>query len=504
MLAYHLPQSAIATVARRLVLLSALAGAMALPPVAAEAQVLTEPGDRGAGPRGADQPAEAETSDRPAQQERQSSVGETLPRWLADPGGVRASLEASGVNYLATYIGEGLTTLRGGQRRGSIGAGRLDFQFEVDFAKSVGLELILHTNIYATHGKGLSGCCVGNILVVSGLEAVPQLRLYELWLEKQFLGDRVTVRAGQLAADTEFLVSQYAGLFVNTSFGWPASTAAGMPNGGPAYPTATPGVRLKISPTDNVAFLLAAFNGDPVGRLGSTHPQRRDRSGLEFRTSDPANLMGEVSYAYGHGTGRSRLPGLVKFGGWYHLGGFRDLRHDVNHISLANPDSTGDARRRRGNGGVYAVLDQLLYRHPALQDGGIGFFARLTLAPEDRNVVTLHGDAGLTFKGFVPGRPRDTFGIAVGYAAISNRLRALDRDALGFGLPNGPTGMRGVRASETLLEATYQAELGPGVTLQPSLQFIGRPGATRHSPRSEDDRLVKNALVGGLRATIRY
>src|SRR4051794_6698762 len=91
---------------------------------------------------------------------------------------------------------------------------------------------------------------LGNLMTASGIEALPSTRLYELWLEQKFFDDTVALRAGQLAADTEFLVSQYATLFVNATFGWPAITAADLPSGGPAYPLATPGIRLKVAPTD--------------------------------------------------------------------------------------------------------------------------------------------------------------------------------------------------------------------------------------------------------------
>src|SRR5215210_5253378 len=112
-------------------------------------------------------------------------------------------------------------------------------------------------------------------MTASGIEALPSTRLYELWLEQKFFNDRIAVRAGQLAADTEFLVSQQATLFVNATFGWPAITAANLPSGGPAYPLATPGVRLKVAPTDELSFLAAIFNGDPAGP-GPGDPQRNN------------------------------------------------------------------------------------------------------------------------------------------------------------------------------------------------------------------------------------
>ena len=55
--------------------------------------------------------------------------------------------------------------------------------------------------------------------------------------------------------------------------------------------------------------------------------------------------------------------------------------------------------------------------------------------------------------------------------------------------------------SETVFEATYQAELVSGFTLQPDLQYVMRPGG---GVADERGRRLRNATVLGLRATINY
>jgi porin len=49
-----------------------------------------------------------------------------------------------------------------------------------------------------------------NYLDVSGIEAIPTTRLYEVWFEQKWNGDKIAIRAGQLAADSEFATSKYA------------------------------------------------------------------------------------------------------------------------------------------------------------------------------------------------------------------------------------------------------------------------------------------------------
>ena len=80
---------------------------------------------------------------------------------------------------------------------------------------------------------------------------------------KSLLQDKLKVRIGSLAADSEFFISENAALFLNGTFGWPGATAANMAAGGPGYPLASLGVRVQYAPTDNLTILAAVFNGSP-------------------------------------------------------------------------------------------------------------------------------------------------------------------------------------------------------------------------------------------------
>jgi porin len=451
-----------------------------------------------AGPQSTDQPGDEATS--PSAPSIQSSLGP-----YGDPGGYRAYLQTRGITYSFTYIGETFGVVSGGQRRGGIYEGRLDAQFDADLDKLLGWSgATLHTNFYQIHGHGLSRYYLGNLFVTSGIEALSSTRLYELWLEQKLFDDKVAVRVGQLAADTEFLTSLYGGLFINSTFGWPAITAADLPNGGPAYPFATPAVRVKWQPNDQLTFMGAIFNGDPAGG-GPGDPQINNGHGLEFRTRDPAFLIGEAAYTYNQGKDDKGLPGTIKLGGWHHLARFDDQRFaavtaDAPSPLLADPSSSGVARRLRGNDGIYAVIDQLLYREPGTSDQGLGMFARVSASPSDRNLVSFYADGGLTYKGLFPGRRDDTAGISVAYAEISSAARGFDRDTAFFN--GGP--YNAIRSSEMVIEATYQAQVVPGVTIQPDLQYIIRPGGNQVNPRSPTGAIEKNATVIGLRASIRY
>src|SRR5262249_1762725 len=152
---------------------------------------------------------------------------------------------------------------------------------------------LVHANGYLTHGYGLSArALANNYLTVSNIEADRGDRLFDLWLQQTFLQGALSVRAGQIAASDEFLVSRTAALFLNGSYGWPAAVSANLPSGGPNYPLATPGVRLAYAATEKLSVKAAAFNGDPAGP-GPGSALARDPSGTAFRVNRGAFVIAE-------------------------------------------------------------------------------------------------------------------------------------------------------------------------------------------------------------------
>ncbi|WP_271605614.1 carbohydrate porin [Bradyrhizobium sp. CCBAU 11434] len=171
----------------------------------------------------------------------------------------------------------------GGAKRGSIYEHRINFAADADLQKLLGLEaLTFHANVFRIDGGGLSRGSLLNHLDVSGIEALPSTRLYEMWFEKKWNGDKIALRAGQLAADSEFATSKYTDVFTNASLGWPAIFVLNMPIGGPSPPLAALGVRFRAEVTDHLTLLGAVFDGNSAGP-GSDDPQLRNRYGLNFR-----------------------------------------------------------------------------------------------------------------------------------------------------------------------------------------------------------------------------
>ncbi len=411
-----------------------------------------------------------------------------------DPGGIRATLLSRGFSYTFTDIAEVLGNTSGGVKRGATFESRLEGRFDLDLDTLAGWRGgLLHANAYEISGRGLSGNNTLDLFTVSGIEATPSTRLYEAWFEQDLAADQadagmLLARLGQLAADREFFVSQTATLFFNSTFGWPASFNNDLPSGGPSFPLATPGLRLKILPDDHLAVLAAVFDGDPAGPyrpgVNSALPQVRDLSGTAFRLDDPPFFITEAAYTYNKDGDPRTLPGTVKVGFLQHFGAF----------APENPSVQG-AAPLRGNDAFYAVIDQTFYRPPGagIDREGAAFFLRASSSPSDRNLVDLYLDGGVSYKGLFPGRPSDTTGIAAAYARVSPVVTEAD---IAAGTPL-------VRDDQAVIEGTHQFTVLPGLSVQLDAQYIIHPGA--HGVADPTTGLpIRNALVLGLRTAIRY
>jgi porin len=407
---------------------------------------------------------------------------------FGDLGGVRKNLEDKGVSIYATDTSEVLANPTGGIKRNATFEGNLLVILGVDTSKLFGWPGgKFNVSGYDIYGRGLSANNLDNWSKVSYVEAPVGARLFELWYEQSVANDKMSVRIGNMAADQEFLISQYATLFVNSAFGWPTLPATVLPSGGPAYPLATPGVRIKAQINDQLTVLAALFNGDPAD----------NGTGTSFRLDKGAFAIAEAQYSVnGDDKTAVGLPGTYKLGAWYNSNTFPDLLYGTDGLSLANAASNGMPISHRGDWSAYFVADQMIYKVPGTKDQGLGVFFRMTGAPDDRNVISYYIDAGASYKGLIPGRPDDTAGLGVIFSKASSSASQLDQQiAFNSGSPYP------IRTAETMVEATYQIRLAPSWYLQPDFQYLWRPQGGIPNPVNPVQTLP-DAAVFGLRTNI--
>jgi porin len=423
----------------------------------------------------------------------------TRDKMTGDWGGLRKTLELNGVTISLSYQGELLANLGGGIKRGAAYEHEILGQVDVDLDKLLHWSgASFHVTAYDYAGAGLTQHFVGSLATVSGIEAPPpSVRLYTLWLEQKALDDKVAVKAGVLALDEEqFTITVPGSLFVGAMFGYPDGLAINLPAGGPIYPLSAPGVLVKVKPLPILELRAAVLSGDPAGHAGATFPPEGTPNGTVISFSGGTLVTAEAVL-----TPDPKQEGVAmrfRLGGWYHTGDrFADQHFASNGLSLANPASTGVPRNDAGDWAIYGTGEAMLYRVPGTQDQGLAGFARLAGLPVAQNVVSLYADAGLTYKGLVPGRPNDTAGIAFAYLGVSPAAQSLDRDTRLFsGNPAFP-----IRDHEIILEVTYQAELTPWWNVQPDLQYWIHPGG---NVLNDDGRPRRNATVVGLRTALQF
>ncbi len=244
---------------------------------------------------------------------------------------------------------------------------------------------------------------------------------------------------------------------------------------------------MRAEPTDTWYFQAAVYDGNP--------DMNGHGMGLRLAGDEGALIYTETGFRWGKSGG---LPGSLKIGGYYHTDEFFDVNEGATFVlnnALQLPSTPPN--EHSGNWGGYLLAEQFLWLEegrddPAMQ-GGLGFF-RMSAAPKDRNLTQFGVSGGLVFKGLIPGRDWDTFGLGISYLEISDDISDSVRDANAlygttFKLPD----------YEGLVELSYKAQLTAWWTLQPSLQWVLHPGGRTDLAKQPGD-----AIGFVLQTTLRF
>ncbi|MFQ5433010.1 MAG: carbohydrate porin, partial [Nitrospinota bacterium] len=287
---------------------------------------------------------------------------------------------------------------------------------------------------------------VGDKQGTSNIEANDSSRLFELWYEHTYYNGGMSVLVGLHDLNSEFYVTEYGGLFLNSSFRIGPEMSRNLPL--PIFNVTALGARLKLKPSRTLTYLAAVYDGDP----GSP---RENYDGLRVRVNENEEgflFIGEAQMGY-TGEEPGFLPNSVRFGAWYHSGQFQSV--DVK-AGLAS-SGTG-----KGNAGVYATADRSLVNRRNGRELGVFFQAGFTMpSVQDRNEVFLYLGGGVNYPSLFDSRPKDIFGIAVAYAKVSDDYASAKQAASGLRL-----------TGETVIELTYRAIIYPWFTLQPDYQVV--------------------------------
>ena len=330
-------------------------------------------------------------------------------------GGLRKKLVDHGVTVKGLYTGEFASHYSGGplNKNATLYHDNLDLTMIVDTEKA-GLWPGGTIWVYGlrNHGNDPSAYTVGDLQTASNIGAYDQFIINEAWLNQDFAEGRVSVLAGLHNLNSEFFVSTYGALFINSSFGIQPEVSHNA--GVSIFPMSGLGMRLRVKPTENSYLQAADYDGVPPARQ------------LPVSGANGEFQVAEAGYI--------NNASDIKIGYW---------RHTAEKIHAGQ---TFD-----GNYGYYGIVDQQLVQFDNAEHSAISVFAQYGWVPSERNDVTGYLGGGLHLHGLVPGRPVDDIGFAVGRA--STHVDA-----------------------ETVYELTYRLVLTDWLAFRPDYQWIQNPG----------------------------
>ncbi len=353
----------------------------------------------------------------------------------------------------AVYYGDAWGLVSGGVARGIVHADELDLSLAADAESLWGWQgTSLYVRGFANNGAAI-GALSGDALGVNNWETgVREAKLLEAWIDHEFGGGQLGLRAGLYDTTTDFDANKTDALFIINAAGMNTLLVTSGRNGPSTFATTAPALRLRWRLDDSWTLKAAVTDGVPG------NPQSPGQTVVAVRGRDGALLLAEARYHH---------PDGHRFDiGYWRYTAARD-RQD----SPAEDPASG-----HGEQGVYVAGDVMLRHRPGDSLRGLSLGARIA-----------HADPRFA-------RFSDFANIAV----TDSDIRGDDRAGLGLFCVATSAGFRARQAAiatpvgrrECTLEASYRYALRPWLQLQPDLQYVFRP---TYAPS------VDHAAVIGLR-----
>ncbi len=353
--------------------------------------------------------------------------------------------ENNPVTFKASYVADYINNLAGGIKKGSsyLGMANLTLLFETGNARLwKGGQIFI--NAANTHGGEPSGQLIGDVQVVSNIEAGNHTYLQELWYKQQIKD--ITLVAGLQDLNVEFANSEYGALYLNSSFGILPIISNNF--NASIFPLTTMGLTIDWEISHKYKWINAFYDGSPTNFDYNPYNLK-----WQFNSGDGILIISEFQ----RNIAIHKLQGVYKVGAYCHF-----------HQKLTNT-STPDSLVNRLTG-FYAYVDQTIWEH---EQRSLGFFSQLGYSPSSASTNNLYFGMGINYCGLFSKKGFDTIGLACAHVIFT-------RDT----------------ESETAIEFTYQCQLSGHFFIQPNFQYIINPSGT--------DEILPNALTANLRFGISF
>jgi len=302
-----------------------------------------------------------------------------------------------------------------------------------------------HLHLLKTAGSGASENFIGDVQVASNIEGRYTIFVYELLISQKI--GHTTISAGMHDLNSEFMMSEYAGDFINSSFGIMPSVSLNVPVS--IFPATTFGGLINYS-REKYDVLAGIYNLN----YEFCNQETFDFNNHFYQKGFLA--VGEVHYRWWNA---NRL--LVEF----RVGGY------LKNCSEPQPQDNPEITQGHMNYGLYFIGDVTAYEGPSGDQ--LGVFVQMGLAPEKTNLASQYVGAGISFRSKPkPFRP-EQMGLAIGRV----RLNEFQDNRYVH-----------THLSETVIEATATIPLFRLIKLQPDIQYIMSPSG-----------IYNNALVALVR-----
>ncbi len=389
-------------------------------------------------------------------------------------GGGRSRLHEAGIDLGLSYTAEPAALISGGYDEGSSTyLHNINFEFKADLEKLAGwknssfLAKVSSRNgdnlseLYVAPGSTPDGAYIYGEYFNKSQEVYggQTTKLVNFQLTTQ-IHDRVSIDVGRLVMNDFFLRSDiYCDFMSNSTCGAPKGIFT--PYALSAYPDATMGLHADIAIIEDLHLHAAIFDG------GWT---KQDPHGFDWELGlNGVAYTGELQY-------------FLQGGSTY--GEKRVIKAGVNH-------NTGDFNNfvtggiESGNTSYYVLADIGVYSEGEGTDQGLSLFGSYVYNENDEIAgLTSFYNIGMVYKGLIPGRDIDKFGVNFVYAKHSE-FNTYTHDYV--------SGL--VRGNESILEISYNYYLPYGIQLMPDFQYVKHPNG------SVD---FDNAMIVGLKFNVNF
>ncbi len=372
--------------------------------------------------------------------------GAILSALLTGLGATNAAAQMTGdheaVQFSFTYIGEAWSLLDGGVAPGGAYLDYAEAALDFDGAALGWNGVSAHASAFWTNGDSLSDR-IGDAQGASNIETGESvLRLLQAYVEAPVFG--VSVRAGIMDLNAEFDVVEPAGLFIQSAHGIGSEFSQSGQAGPSIFPVTAFGLRVSHEVSEGLTLRGAVFDAVP-GDPGDPDAA----AAVIFNEDEGALLVAEAEWA------GERI--------WTTLGYWR---YDADQEQLNGESGAGAD-------GVYGSVTYRA-RESAAETGAIDVWLRVGMADADFYAIETYLGAGVVAHAPLSGRAEDSVGLAIAAALFSDPARAAD----------------GLTSHETVIEATYRAQINEHFAIQPDVQYVINPGGSGD---------LDNAIVVGVR-----